>query len=389
MTVYARCFLSFIVWSLKLRSLAVAVLIVLPFFAKAQNPIDSVPGFFQFLASIQENEIGLVILSDGKCGKCLLAKDETYLEKLDSTLVFPLSTVDSGSDFGKVISMKHRINKLPAILILDKSGQLLRRIYELPIEQKEMLALQLPFDTIPKGKSPLDFNLDYPKFFEQSFDRSVQTKPDDEVLNLYFQMNPKLQDEVVWAVAMRFDLNDEMMNRIIIERDTLIALFGKKEVYDKLDEHFFDQMKASVRSGKDEKFESVIARAELAFGQDEFEYTVKYKSYFYQLTGNWNAYLNLGNEIKANGLLPSQTLFEMALVLLNYSVEEEILSSAAEWFSEDLSESNSDNADLKVILLWRGGEEAKAKELALKIKSLQIYSPTNFPYTTSVLSGME
>ncbi len=368
---------------------AFAVLIVLTFSAKAQNQIDSVPGFFQFLASIQEDEIGLVILSDGRCGKCLLAKDETYLEKLDSTLVFPLSTVDSGSDFGKVISMKHRINKLPAILILDKSGQLLRRIYELPIEQKEMLALQLPFDTIPKGKSPLDFNLHYPKFFEKSFERSVQTKPDDDVLNLYFQMNPELQDEVVWAVAMRFDLNDEMMNRIIIERDALIALFGKKEVYDKLDEYFFDQMKASVRSGKDEIFESVIARAELAFGQDEFEYTVKYKSYFYQLTGNWSAYLNLGNEIKANGLLPSQTLFEMALVLLNYSNEEELLSSAAEWFSEDLSESNSDKADLKVILLWRGGEEAKAKELALKIKSLQIYSPTNFPYTTSILSGME
>jgi hypothetical protein len=369
--------------------LVFASLVLLTFSVKAQNPIDSIPGFFQFLSSIQEDEIALVILSDGRCGKCLLAKDETYLERLDSALVFPLSIVDSGSDFGKAISMKHRINKLPAILILDKSGHLLRRIYELPIEQKEMQALQLPFDTLPRGKSPLNFNIDYPKFFEQSFDQSVQTKSDDEVLTSYFQMNPKLQDEVIWAVTMRFDLNDEMMNRIMTQRDTLIELFGKKEVYDKLDEYFFDQMKASVRSGKDEIFESVIAKAELAFGQDEFEYTIKYKSYFYQLTSNWNAYLNLGNEIKANGLLPSQTLFDMALVLLNYSNEEEILSNAAKWFSEELSEANSDKADLKVILLWRGGEEAKAKELALKINSLQIYSPTNFPYTASVLSGME
>ncbi|MGB6034881.1 MAG: hypothetical protein WBG42_01345 [Cryomorphaceae bacterium] len=356
---------------------------------KAQNPIDSIPVFFQFLSSIQEDKIGLVILSDGRCGKCLLAKDETYLERLDSALVFPLSTVDSGSDFEKAISMKHRINKLPAILILDKSGQLLRRIYELPIEQNEMLALQLPFDTLPRGKSPLDFNLDYPKFFEQSFDRSVQTKPGCEVLSSYFQMNPELDDEVVWAVAMRFDLNDEMMNRIITKRDTLIDLFGKKEVYDKLDEYFFDQIKASVRSGKDEIFAFVISKAGLAFRQDEFEYTVKYKSYFYQLTGNWSAYLKLGNEIKANGLLPPQTLFEMALVLLNYSNEEEVLSNAAEWFSEELSEANSDKADLRVMLLWRGGEKTQAKELALNINSLQIYSPANFPYTASVLSGTE
>lgn len=235
----------------------------------------------------------------------------------------------------------------------------------------------------------MDFNLHYPKFFEQSFDRSVQTKPDDEVLNLYFQLNAELQDEVVWAVAMRFDLNDEMMSRIIKERDTLIALFGKKEVYDKLDEYFFDQMKASVRSGKDEKFESVIAKAELAFGRDEFEYTVKYKSYFNQLTGNWNAYLNLGNEIKANGLLPSKTLFEMAQVLLNYSNDEEILSRASGWFLVELSDSNLNEADLKVILLWRGGEEAEAKELASKIKSLQTYSPNRFPYTASVLAGLK
>ncbi|MCZ4407390.1 hypothetical protein O3Q51_01115 [Cryomorphaceae bacterium 1068] len=364
-------------------------LLLLSFSSKAQERIDSIPEFVHFLSSIPKDEVVLIILSDGRCGKCLLAENVNYLEKLNSIFLYPIGMVDSGSDFGKVISMKHRINKLPAILVLDNSGQLLRRIYELPIEVEEMRELQLPFDTLPRGKSPLTFDLDYPKFFEQSFHRSAQSQPYDEVLSLFFQSNPKLQDEMVWAVALRFHLKDEMINQIILERDTLIGLFGKEEVYDKLDKFFFDQMKASVRSGVESQFESMIAKAELAFGQDEFEYTFKYKSYFYQLTGNWNAYLKLGNEINANGLLPQQTLTEMAQILLNYSNEEGILGEASGWFSEELTDSNLENADLKVILLWRGGEKTEAKELALKIKALPNYSEVKFPYSNSIMTGQK
>jgi hypothetical protein len=361
-------------------------LLLLSFSSKAQESIDSIPEFLHFLSSIPKDETGLTILSNSKCGECLLAKDETYLEKLDSVFPYPMGTIDSGSNFGKVISMKHRINKLPAILIFDKSGQLLRRLHEMPIKSEEIQVLQLPFDTLPKSKSPLNFDLNYPKFFEQSFDLSDLPQPSEEALKLFFQMNPRLQDEVVWAVAMRFRLNDEVINRIVQERDTLVRLFGKEEVYDKLDAYFFDQMKAAVRSGKNSQFESMITKAELAFGGGEFEYTAKYKSYFFQLTGNWNAYLNLGKSIKANGQLPEKTLFEMAQILLNYSNDTGILREAAGWFSDELSKSNLENADLRAILLWRGGKETEAKDLALKIRALPTYSEVKFPYSNSILA---
>lgn len=386
---FTRHFIHLVGSSRAVGVLALVSMVLLTISGKAQERINSIPDFLQFLSSIPKNEAALIILSDGRCGKCLLAEDMTYLAKLDSTISFPTGMVDSRSDFGKVISMKHRINKLPAILVLDNSGQLLRRMHDLPVEPEKMPELQLPFDTLPKGKSPLIFDLDYPKFFEQSFNRSAQPQPSDEVLGLFFQMNPQLEEEMTWAVAMRFNLNDEVMSRIMVERDTLIEHFGKEEVYTKLDEHFFDQMKAAVRSTKDVSFESIIARAELAFGQDEVGYTFKYKSYYYQLKGDWNAFLKLGNEINAKGQLPQETLVEMAQVLLIYSTENRILSEAAGWFSEELTDSNLEKADLKVILLWKGGEEAQAKELALKIKSLQIYSPLEFPYSNSVLIGQK
>jgi hypothetical protein len=202
-------------------------------------------------------------------------------------------------------------------------------------------------------------------------------------------MNPNLQDEVVWAVALRFDLNSEVMNRIITERDMLISRFGKSEVFDKLDRYFFSSMKSAAKNRSSTTFESVIAKAELAFGQDEFDYTSKYKSYFYQLMGNWDSYLKIGDEINMRNPSSSLTLCEMAQVLLHYSNDEQILKNAADWFSKELSEENSEEADIKTMLLWRGGEEERAKELALDIAALPTYSAASFPYTASILKGLK
>jgi hypothetical protein len=318
-----------------------------------------------------------------------LAKDPLYLDKLDSILISPLTSVDADSDFGKTISMKHRINKLPAILILSREGQLLQRTHEVPRELSEIQDLELPFDTLPNAKTPLLFDLEYPEFFKRSFNQSASSPPIDEVLSLFFQMNPNLEDEVVWAVAMRFDLNSEVMNRIITERDTLISRFGKSEVFDKLDRYFFSSMKASAKNRNSTVFESVIAKAELAFGQDEFDYTSKYKSYFYQLMGNWDSYLKIGDEINVRNPSSSLTLYEMAQVLLHYSNDEEILKKAADWFSKELSEENSEEADIKTMLLWRGGEEDRAKVLVLEIEALPAYSAARFPYTASILKGLK
>jgi len=387
--VFTRLLIHFIGTFFAQWALVLALFFCSTISTKAQDSIDSLPAYLNFLSSIQKNKIGLIILSNNRCGQCLLAKDPRYLDKLDSILISPLVSIDTESDFGKIISMKHRINKLPAILILSEEGQLLHRANRLPREQNEIQSLELPFDTLPYAKFPLIFDLEYPEFFKRSFNQSASSPPSDDVLSLFFQMNPNLQDEVVWAVALRFDLSSNAMNRIITQRDMLISSFGKSEVFDKLDRSFFSSMKAAAKNRSSTTFESVIAKAELAFGQDEFDYTSKYKSYFYQLMGNWDCYLKLGDEINMRNPSSSLTLYEMAQVLLHYSNDEQILKNAADWFSKELSEENSEEADTKTMLLWRGGEEDRAKELALEIEALPAYSTASFPYTASILKGLK
>jgi len=350
----------------------------------AQQVIDSHSDYLNFISSIPRDDFGFLISSDGSCGECLLANDSTYLNKLDSLFSQPIAIVNSRSEFGRKISMKHRVNELPTILFLDHAGQLLRRVNQLPKTDDQVSELLLPFDTLPLGIAPLDFDLDYPEFLRKSYESGAQSYRGGDFLPLYFEMHPDLRDEVVWTVVMRFDMSESIMHRVITQRDTLIGLFGKKEVNEKLDEYFFRRMKAAARDRSESRLETILAQAGLAFGKDEFEYTSKYRSYFYQLTGNWDAYLNLGNDLKAKDST-SQTLYEMALVLLRYSNDEEILRSAAEWFSGELSEENLEEADLKTLLYWRGGAKNEAIQLASKIEALQGYSLDEFPYAATVL----
>lgn len=350
----------------------------------AQERVDSPSEYFSFLSSIPKNHLGIIIISDRKCGECLLASDESYLSKLDSTLRFPLGTVNADSDFGEIISMKYRINRIPVMLMLSNEGQLLQRVHSIPKEINDAMSLEKPFDTLPMVKSPLVFRSDYPVFFKQSFDKKTQTEPSDEVLELFFRLNPNLQDEITWAVAMRFDLSDEMMNRIIVERDSLIASYGKDEVFEKLDQYFFTCTKRAAKDRSQTQFESAIAKAELAFGSDHFLYSSKYKSYFYQLTGDWNGYINLGNEIKSNDEMAPETLIEMATVLLRYCQDVELLKAAAGWFSEEISPEKVKGAEIRAGLLWQGGDKEGAKALAKKIKSHPTYSPPDFPYTSFI-----
>lgn len=354
-----------------------------------QSRIDEHQDYFDFVSSIPSDGLGFIIVSDGQCGECLLANDSAYLIKLDSNLSSPIAAVNSRSDVGIDVLMKHRVQELPTILTLDQSGQLLRRTPHLPKDEDEIENLVAPFDTLPSSRAPLNFDLDYPEFLRKSFESNNQYQPDDKLLSLYFQMNPDLQDEVVWIVALRFDLSDSMMNRIIAERDTLIDRFGKREVNEKLDEYFFGEMKEAARRNDESGLEEILAKAELAFGKDEFEYTSKYRSYFYQLTGNWSAYLVLGNEVISRDTTSNQMLYEMALVILRYSNDEELLSSAAQWFPGEPSEGNLKEADLKTLLYWRGGDESAARELAMKIQAHPTYSPAGFPYTASVLKEMK
>jgi len=352
---------------------------------KAQNQIASHSDYFDFISSIPSDHAGFIIVSDGRCGECLLVNDSAYLIKLDSNISSPIASVNSRSDVGIDVLMKHRVQELPTVLTLDQSGQLLRRTRHLPKDEDEIENLVAPFDTLPSSRTPLNFDLNYPEFLRKSFETQSQFQPNDELLSLYFQMNPNLQDEVVWTVALQFDLSQTIMNRIIAERDALIDRFGKTEVNGKLDEYFFSEMKKAARKNNESRLEEILAKAQLAFGKDEFQYTSKYRSYFYQLTGKWKAYLDLGNNVISRDTTSNQMLYEMALVILRYSNDKKILSEAANWFEGDLSEDNLNMADLKTILHWRAGEKTQAVELASTIEALPAYSPDTFPYTSAVL----
>lgn len=352
----------------------------------AQNRIEAKKAFENFLTSIDQDDFGILWISDGKCGECLLAMDSAYLAKADSVLGVPTGLVVYGSGFGKTFAMRYRINQLPSVLVFDASGHLLRRVIDLPKTVESLAELRLPFDTLPKAAYQASFDDDYPEFFKASFSKHATSTVDQELLNLYFAKNRNLTNEVTWAVAMRFDLSETMMNRIIVESDTLIDQYGKDEVYKKIDDHLFDQLKQAARKSSEDDFQTVLGKTELAFGNDRYPYIDKYKSYYYQLTGNWNAFVSAANELHGSKTKKSETLYQMAEVLIRNSEKEELFAQAAKWFRAELSPENQKYADIKSILLYKSGNEEGGRELAANIKKLPNYSAEKLPYSSMIPS---
>jgi hypothetical protein len=361
------------------------LLFISPISAIGQNEIKAQTDFEEWVSGIKPNESGIVWISDGKCGDCLLVFDQAYHNLADSLLNKPFGTIHIDTSFGRMVLIKYRINRLPAGLEFNNSGQLLRRIYTIPKTYDAFKSLNLPFDTLPRVRNTLQFDTDYPEFFLRSFEKSHSTLSESETADLYFNVHSNFYDEKVWAVVMRFNLSENLINRIITEKDSLIKCFGKNEVYEKLDDHFFYQIKKAARERNEKSFAEILTKAEIAFEDAHFRYTDKYKTYYFQLTENWQALVESGYQLRGSLQEKTEIRYQIALVILKNSESKDLIAKTAAWFKSDLSEENQIRADLKAYLLYKSGDTAEAIEIARQLKLLPNYSKTAFPYTSIIL----
>lgn len=305
------------------------------------------------------------------CGWCKVMDRETFSDSAVGEYANPRlvnAKVNMEEGFGIDLAMKYRVSSYPQYLFFDGEGNLIDRLagYMEPEPFMEKLEVVLnPENFLPASQEPMNFEMDYPDFYKNSFlKRSERSYPSAEELLAWLNSRDSLTDEVTWAVISRFVNNGEYVEKITAKRDELIALYGEKEVMDKFASFIFSVVKRAIKANDRAVLQEALGEADRILGDDAESYKTRYKMYYYQMTEDWENYAALGEEQARKGAEPA-ALNQMAWAIYENCEVETALKKAVNWM-EPVVEENDNYAylDTYAALLYKTRDKEKAMKFA-------------------------
>ena len=303
------------------------------------------------------------------CGECRKMDETTYTHGgvanfVDSNFVAMRMNMEVG--FGVDLAMKHRVTSFPEFLIFKPNGRLKARLkgYMEPAEFVRALEDAEASPPLPERAHPLEFDLPYPDFLRRAYASGREKHyPETAAVEAYLDTRDSLTDEVSWAVISRFVTGGRYADSTVANRGSLIARYGEKEVNDKLASFVFARVKSAIKDRDNAQFARAMDEADRTLGAYASEYKLKYRLYFYQMTGNWAGLAEIGDRLAAETLSQTtvETLQGLAQILLQNSSGQSHLNAASEWMKL-LIEHQPKYAFLhtRAALLYKLGENEQA-----------------------------
>lgn len=340
------------------------------------------------------NKLVMVDAYTDWCGWCKVMDRETFSDSLVGVFVnerLVSTKVNMEEGFGLDLAMKYRVSFYPQYLFFDGDGQLIGRLGGY-IESAPFIAqlteIITPDNYLPQLSAPMDFVMDYPVFYKNSFKkRKDRTYPSEQEVTTFLDSRSDLTDEVSWAVISRFVSDGKYADSVISNRVLLSEKFGTDEVVDKLASFVFAEVKTAIKDSSEVTLLDALDSADELLGPEAENYKLRYRLYFYQMTQDWDAYTAIGNEIAKSAIqYDASTLNQIAWNLYEHDLNESNLKDAV-WWMKIVSEKEPTYAylDTYAAILFKVKNYSEAKTVAKRAIDAANAEDTNPKETEALL----
>lgn len=332
------------------------------------------------------------------CGWCKVMDRETFSKEEVGAFMnkkFISIKVNMEEGFGIDLAMKYRVSSYPHYLIFDQTGQLLAKfggfLEAEPFKEKVNEVL-LPQNQLPPLKNPMDFELGFPEFYRNSFKkRQERSFPSAEELIAYLDTSQDVTDIATWGVVYRFVNDGPYVENIVANKDALIEKYGREDVMAKLSRIVFTEVKAAIKSENEAAFQSALQSADKLLGKDAEDYKLRYRLYYYQMTGQWKEYADLGNSLATENLTENAaSLNQIAWTLYENCEANEPLQLAHNWM-KDLVKVKREYAymDTYAAILYKLGKKDEALNAANKAIEIAKETDQDFEGTRELINKIK
>lgn len=272
----------------------------------------------------------------------------TLCHKMDSTVFADTSfgsflnqrylslSLNAEEGFGIDFAMKYRIQRFPEILFFNSDGHLKFRLegylqapalehFIIDTDSLEQYLAPLPY--------PLDFVLDYPDFYRNSFKkRGERSFPSEVQITKFMASRDSITDEVTWGVLSKLVTDYTWADSVYKYRDILSKRYGQLEVNDKLQNFVYGQVKAAIKDNSESELYAGLRKADKYLGDRAPKFKMRYQLYFYQMQKKWITYAELGSEIaRDSSLYDTAWLTEIAQTIHRNTKEPQAITPALNW----------------------------------------------------------
>lgn len=302
------------------------------------------------------------------CGWCKKMDQDTFSDSAVGAYMndrFVSTKFNMEEGFGMKMAMRHRVSQYPHYLVFDAEGNLLTRLsgYLSPptfIDRvEEAVYHKAP---LPKLSVPLDYDIDYPDFYKNSFKKNKDRSfPSGQEVENWLAARDDLTEEISWSVMHRFVGGGTYALKIAALKDELIEKYGREEVISKLASLIFNDVKAAIKSQDERILENALTACSNFLGEDAEDYKLRYKLYYFQMTADWKSYGDVIDALTEGEAEDYRAVIEQAAATIESAgADSETTLRATEWM-KDLSikhPSYTNNLLYAKLLIKSGKNEA-------------------------------
>ena len=328
------------------KLIPLCLLLITSIFIQAQTKFFEGSWQDAFDTAKKQNKYLFVDCYTDWCSWCKVADKKTFPSKEVSTFLngsFVSVKVDMERGKGVYLGMRYRVLGYPSFLIFTPDGKLAHKMsgyFENPVDF--VVEAKKAFDekSRPDYPSKLTDDVSFPKFYEASFTNKdldqKRSRPDSKEVEAWLDKQENWIGEAAWSVVYKFPLSEKYNMKFLENRKQLTALYGNKEIQDKISSIAYQKLQVAMRSKDEADLKLVMDFADQYMEEDKEENKAYYKLKFCQGKGDWSEYAKCaqgmidlyGFENHFNGVNQySWTIYENA-------VNEDVLNTAIGWMKK-------------------------------------------------------
>ena len=248
------------------------------------------------------------------CYWCKVADKTTFQSKLVGDFMndkFIAVKVDMERGNGIGLGMRYRVFGYPTFLVFEPNGQILNAqsgYTENEVDFVDRLKSMISGEDRYTYKSKISESTTMPDFYRASFTNADKDEkrvfPQPEIVKAWLDKTDDITTEVAWNVISRFDLDDANRIRFLEEIETLRALYGNREVDEKVVDVASGMMKPIMQNKDEAGFSKTLTFLDTYLSKDRI---VSVKLYFQlkfaEAEQDWQAYSRLAKQaIEIDGI---------------------------------------------------------------------------------------
>ena len=244
--------------------------------------------------------------------------------------------VDIEEGEGIDFAMKFRSSMVPQHLVFDSKGHLVFRTFGLLNAAEFLDFVRTARDSTPVFDAlpyPLDFKRDYPDWY-RDFRKGPNDRifPDNTVVESFLASRDSITDEVTWAVISTLPTPEKYAGDIAENKDILASRYGKWEVLEELSSYVYKDIKQAIKDGSESQLYAALRKTDRLLGSDAEAYKFRYRLYYYQMSGDWQAYAEAGAELSRNTeVAKAYWLHDLAKNIYRNTADYQPVKSALTW----------------------------------------------------------